>query len=215
MRGWLIGWFASLAVASAGQAQQVRLAAFGAGSDYREQSSALAFGGRGVGASFELRLGRFGVAATGSRLQYRRVESAALDVEDFEAADLEVSVRVRLASLIGLEAGSIRRWVTPDQAAQSVGATRVGVRADYALAPGADASLRGGLVVGAKFSGGGSAKTGVSLGFGLSYGARRRGVRLVVDYDFLRINRETLGTIGIQPVPLQSSTARLGAMVVF
>ena len=210
-------WWLLFTVAGASDlpAQGVGLAVFGAGSDYREQSSALAFGGRGIGGKADLTWGRFGISAMASTADFRPGPTAAPDLEAFKAVDLEVSVRLRVASVVSLEAASIRRWVTPDRAAQALDAKRFGVRADYRLAPGADAQLRGGLVAGSTFSGGGSAKTGVSLGFGLSYGARRRGVRLIVEYDFLRINRETTGPIGPQPVPLQSSTGRLGALLVF
>lgn len=210
-------WWLLLTVVSATdlRAQTGGLAIFGAGSDYREQSAALAFGGRGIGGKAELAWGRFGISVTGSTVDFRPEPTAAPDLEAFKAADLEVSIRLRVASMVSLEGASIHRWVTPDRAAQALNAKRFGIRADYRLAPGADGQLRGGLVAGSTFSGGGSAKTGVSLGFGLSYGARRRGVRLIVEYDFLRINRETTGPIGTQAVPLQSSTARLGALLVF
>lgn len=201
-------------VASGQEVGRVRLAVFGAGSEYREQSAALAFGGSGAAGRLEIAAGRFGVSVTGSRLAFTRASTAALDAEPFALKDLDFTGRARIVSVISLEVGAYRRWIEPDRAAQSLQAGKVGLRADYRLAPGADAGLRASYLGGSKFSGGGSAKAGVALGFALSYGAKRRGVRIVVDYDFLRINRETMVGGARVAVPVQSSTARLGALLI-
>jgi hypothetical protein len=203
-----------LLVPSPAPAQRVTLAVFAMGSHYREQAAALAFGGRGISGRLDLAAGRFGLTATASRLSFSRAEGAAPDVEPFDLDDLDLAGRVRLASIVSVEAGAFRRWISPDRAAQSVRAARAGLRADYRLAPGADAGLRASVLGGARFSGGGSAKAGFSLGFGLSYGARVRGVRLTADYEFLRLNRETALDGAPVAVPIQSSTARLGLALV-
>jgi hypothetical protein len=210
----LLSTLAACLLPSAAFAQSVRVALFGAGGDYREQSAALAFDGKGGAGRVEVSVGRFGLSATGSRLSYTRGTTAAPDAEPFVAKELEVTGRIRVVSVVSLEAGAIRRWITPDRAAQAVRVGRVGLRADYGLAPGADAKLRAAYLTRASFSGGGSAEAGVGLGFGLSYGAKRRGPRITADYDFLRINRET-AVGGLSPVPIQSSTARLGVLLIF
>ncbi len=202
-----------LAVPAAAAGQQLRLAIMGAGSDYREQSASLAFDGTGGAGRVEIAAGRFTVAATGSRLSFVRTATAAVDAEPFVWKELDLTGRFRLVSIVSVEVGAMRRWIEPDRAAQAVRVAKVGLRADYPLAPGADAGLRAGYLTGATFSGGGAAKAGLALGFGLSYGAKRRGPRITADYDFLRINRET--TIGNRiPVPIQSSTARVGLLLI-
>jgi hypothetical protein len=192
--------------------QQLRIALYGAGGDYREQSSALAFDGKGAAGRLELSAGRFGLSVAGSRLSFDRAATAAPDAEAFVGKELEVAGRFRLVSLVGVEVGILRRSVEPDQAAQAIQVAKLGLRGDYPLAPGAEASLRAAYLAGAKFSGGGSASGGVGLGFGLSYGAKRRGARITVDYDFVRVNRETTAG-GPVAVPIQSSTARLGLLL--
>jgi len=200
----------AVTITSGVSAQNVRLSVFATARDYREQSAALAFAGKGGSARLDLSLGRMGVSVTGARISLERSAAAAPDAEPFSLSEVDAAVRFRVVSIVSVEAGGFRRWVDPEPAAQSVSAGRIGIRADYRLAPGADAGIRAGFVGGARFSGGGTAKRGLLLGFGLSYGAARRGVRLTADYDFLRIDRETAGPLGTIAVPIQSHTARLG-----
>lgn len=195
-------------------AQHLRLSIAAAGGDYREQSAALAFAGTGGTGQVDLTAGRFGLTVRGTQLDFSRSETAAPDAEAFRLRELDVRARARLVSIVGIEAGGFRRWIEPGGAAQAVEAARAGLRADYGLAPGADGNLRAGLVTGARFSGGGTADLGMALGFGLSYGARGRGLRLTVDYEFLRLDRQTSGPLGTVGVPVQSSTARLGLALV-
>jgi hypothetical protein len=205
----------ALALADSGSAQTVRLALLASGGDYREQSAALSFDGAGVTGQLEIRKGRFRISARGARLEFNRAELAAADIEDFEQRELDLTGSVRLVSVVSIEAGALRRWVAPERAAQAVSVGRIGLRGDYPIAPGADGNLRVAALGGARFSGQGTAKLGIGLGFGLSYGARRRGVRMVIDYDFVRLDRETTGAAGLVSVPVQSSIARVGVALLF
>ncbi|MGE0554354.1 MAG: hypothetical protein AB7R55_13080 [Gemmatimonadales bacterium] len=207
------GLLLALSLASPLAAQRLRLTAFGAGSQYREQTAALSFDGKGFAGRLDLAVGRLGLTVTGSRLDFSESGGAAHGLEPFELAEIDAAARLRLVSVVSIEVGGIRRWATPELAAQSFRAARIGLRGDYGIAAGADASLRAGALGGASFSGGGTADLGLLLGFGLSYGARDRGVRLTIDYEFLRLDRETAVPGGPARVPIQSSTARLGLML--
>ena len=87
----------------------------------------------------------------------------------------------------------------------------------YVLGPGVRLALRGGMLFGAKFSGGGSSTPIGALEIGLAMGvdALRGRVRLSGDYEFQRIARKTDDGSGALPAPIQQSLGRMGFAIAF
>jgi hypothetical protein len=98
---------------------------------------------------------------------------------------------------------------------RSPAAGRPGLRAAYALAPGAAVVVRSSYVAGSDFSGGGSAPSGIELGLSAGYGPGSGRFRVTGDYEFQRIDRRTDQNATRLSVPIQSSVARLGLAVRF
>jgi hypothetical protein len=184
--------------------------------EYAEQSNWLRFIGGGVGANIATTWRRYSLtlAATHLALQPRDHDVAAA-MEDFALSETEMQFRVRATRLVTGEAALFRRTITPRYAAQSMSAARLGAVLTFPLAVGSDLTARGGLVGGAKFSGGGSAPFGVEVGLGASYAPRSERVRATGDLEFQRIDRRVSTTEGSFPAPIQSSVARLGVAVSF
>ncbi len=182
--------------------------------DYRETAAALHYQGGGAGVS--VGFSRKKLSADGSLLllSYQPVDGAAATAE-FQATQIDARLRYYLASGISAEVGFTRRVADPEFDAQSVAAGRIGLRAAYLLGPGANVSLRGNFLPGAKFSGGGTSSFGFEVGLGLSVGSANDRWRVTADYEFQRFNRVTNnGTLETR-VPLQQSLARIGAAVGF
>jgi hypothetical protein len=178
--------------------------------DYREQGTALRF--RGAGPSGHVAAGwrRFALRLDATRLTLEGAGPAGTASEPFDLTQLDVRVSVRVAHAVSVETGLLSRVVSPRDAAQEVGAARLGARLDYALAPGAALTARAGYLGAARFSGGGSAPFGVEAGLGVSYGPGEGRIRVTTDFDFQRFDRRT--TVGGERlgVPIQSAAARVG-----
>lgn len=203
------------AIASPLSAQRVSLGAGYALSDYREQADFLHFQGNGPAASLSVERGRLALRAQGWHLSFDPAGDAAAGLESFTANEVDLRVAVRAVSLVEVEGGYLRRWVSPSRAAQSFSAVVLGIRASYPLAPGADIALRTAYVAGTDFSGGGSAPFGIGLGLSAAYGPSSGRYRLTGDYSFERIDRRTDQNGTRLSVPIQSSVARLGVAVGF
>jgi hypothetical protein len=93
----------------------------------------------------------------------------------------------------------------------------MGARMAYLLGPGVNMSLNGGLLFGAKYSGGGttSGLGSVELGLGLTVNALKGRVQFTGDYSFQTFSRETDGGSGPLEAPIQQSLGRVGIAVVF
>lgn len=182
--------------------------------DYRETSSALHY--QGGGAGFWVGFRRSKLSADGSFLfmSYTPMEGAAA-VDEFKSTQIDAKLRYYLASGVSAEVGFTRRIADPEFDAQSVAAGRVGLSAAYLLGPGANVSLRGNFLPGAKFSGGGTSSFGFEVGLGLSVGAANERWRVTADYEFQRFNRVTNNGSLEASVPLQQALARIGAAIGF
>ncbi|MFI5234969.1 MAG: hypothetical protein ACHQXA_04605 [Gemmatimonadales bacterium] len=197
-----------LAVPVQAQMPQLRLSGGYALGGYREQGPTLDFKGSGPSARFDATWRRFGLTAAVTKLSLTPTDTAAGAVA-FTSTETELALRYRPLDALPVETevGVVRRTVSPGDAAQAMQAWCIGLSARFALAEGAALETRAAWLAGAKFSGGGTAGTALTLGLQVSYRPvpRLAWAWLVADYDFQRIDRET-----DSPVPIEASTVRLG-----
>ena len=99
----------------------------------------------------------------------------------------------------------------------TMGAITAGAHMVYLLGPGVHMALRGGLMFGPRFSGGGTISPlgALRLGLGLNVAALRGRLRFNGDYDFQRVSRKTNDGSGELPAPIQQSLGRVGIAVAF
>lgn len=191
-------------------AQQVSAGLALAGASYREQGSSLRFQGGGLAAHADLRWRHFGLRALASRIGLEPEDGARASLESFDMTQVDLALRGRVLREFSIEVGFVRRTVAPADAAQEVGAARIAVVADYALAPGASLVARAGYLTAARFSGGGSAPLGAELGLGASYGPGRGRIRATADFEFQHFGRRTVAAGHRLDVPIESAVIRLG-----
>ena len=184
-----------------------------AGGSYREQGPSLRFAGGGLAAHADVSYRRFALRAVMSRLTFEPETGSPAALQSFDLTQVDVALRAGVVREFGVELGLVRRTVTPADAAQEVGAARLGVVASYALAPGAALTARGGYLAGARFSGGGSAPFGADLALGVSYGPGRGRIRATGDFEFQHFARRTTVDGTRLDVPIQSAVVRLGIAV--
>ncbi|HEV8266270.1 MAG TPA: hypothetical protein VGQ06_15085 [Gemmatimonadales bacterium] len=183
--------------------------------DYREVSADLHFRGGGGGVAGAFTWKKLGVEASFASIKYE--PSGGTATQSFKAKQFDLRVRYYVAGPVSAELGVVNRKAEPEFEAQSAGAVRGGVRMSYLLGPGVHMSVRGGMLFGAKFSGGGASSPVGALELGLSMtvdAVRGRG-RLLVDYDFQRIARTTGSGSGEVDVPIQQSLGRVGIALAF
>ena len=183
--------------------------------DYKEVSADLHYRGSGIAGKVSLSWKKLSADVVLSKLKYKPKEGAA--TAEFDASEVDVRVRYYIAGPVSGELGFINRKTDPEFEAQSVGAVVVGARMSYLLGPGVRMALNGGLLVGSKFSGGGSASAlgALQLGLGLTVDALRGRVQVTSDYGFQRFSRETDDGSGPASAPIQQSVGRLGFAIAF
>lgn len=183
--------------------------------DYREVSADLHFRGSGGGVAGAFTWKKLAVEASFASITYK--PSGGTATQSFKAKQFDLRVRYYVAGPVSAELGVVNRKAEPEFEAQSAGAVRGGVDMSYLLGPGVHMGVRGGMLFGAKFSGGGTSSPVGALELGLSLnveGMRGRG-RLLVDYDFQRIARTTGTGPGEVHVPIQQSLGRVGIALAF
>lgn len=206
---WIGGLLAAVG-AGESAAQAVTVGVHGALGDYREVSQNLRYRGAGFGASLGLRFHKLSAEASVTRLSYDpRDKSSGLS--SFTGTQFDARVGVDVASGFTAEAGVTSRTIDPKLSAQEMGAGRIGVRYSKLIGPGATVALRGSYLVGAKFTGAGSAGAAFELGLLVSAGPQNGRYRFTMDYGFQRVDRKTSST----PVPIQQSLVKLGVAVGF
>ena len=210
---WTMGLMAIAAAPL--RAQQVTFGAGYALVNYREQADFLHFSGSGPTAMIAVERGRLALRVDAWHLDLDPDEGAAPPLEPFTFDQLNIRLGVRAISVVGFEAGYMKRWVDPSRAAQSLSAATLGVRAAYPLAPGAEVTVRTAYVAGTDFTGGGSAPFGIELGLSAEYGPGSGRFRVTGDYEFQRIDRRTYQNGSRLSVPIQNSFARVGLTVRF
>lgn len=194
-------------------AQRLTLGVEGALADYREQGAALHFSGSGVSGRAELGVWRFSAEARVTRVSVEGASTNADVTDAFDISQREIRFRMQVRPRIGAEVAALWRTMSPEHAAQSMQAWRVGGVFIQPLAPGADVAVRAGYLAATDFGGGGTAPFGLDVGLAVSYGPGAGRVRLTAEYEFQRVDRRT--TVGEKriEVPIQSAIARIGVAV--
>jgi hypothetical protein len=185
--------------------------------DYREASSDLHFRGGGVGVAASFTLKKLGVEVALSSIEYKPTDDASGTLQTFKANQFDARLRYYIAGPISAELGVTNRKSDPEFDAQSVGAVRGGVRAAYLLGPGVRMAVRAGMLFGAKFSGGGTARPvgAMELGLGVGVDGLHGRLRIAGDYELQRVARTTGSGAAEIDVPIQQTLARLGIAVAF
>ena len=203
---------ALMLAASRVEAQHATIGVGWAMAEYAEQGASLRFGGGGAAAHGSLAWRRWSLHVSAAKLALEPTDENAV-AEPFDVTQTDIAVRARVTRLVSVEAGFLHREVQPSLAAQSIGAMRLGALIALPLATGADLEASASYVGASRFSGGGSAPFGVSVGLGVSYAPRWERVRLTGDLEFLRLDRRTETSTGEVASPVQSSTARIGVSI--
>ncbi|HYX81305.1 MAG TPA: hypothetical protein VE714_02860 [Gemmatimonadales bacterium] len=197
-------------------AQHVAVGPHVAFGDYREVSSDLHYRGSGAGAKATLEWKKLSADVVFSKLKYKPTD-ASTGMTEFDASELDVRLRYYITGPVSAEVGVLNRKARPEFEAQSVGAVTFGARMAYLLGPGVHMSLNGGLLFGAKYSGGGttSGLGALQLGLGLTVAALKGRVRVTGDYGFQRFSRKTNDGSGALDAPIQQSLGRVGVAIGF
>lgn len=183
--------------------------------EYREVSSDLQFRGIGFGATAVVNWRKLSADVVYSKIRYEPHDNPA--ATEFDATQIDARLRYYISGPVSAELGFTKREADPEFEAQSVAAVTAGVRMAYLLGPGVWMSLRGGMLFGAKFSGGGTSSPlgAIELGLQVTADALRGRLRLIGNYDFQRIAREANDGSGEVEVPIQQSLGRVGIAVAF
>jgi hypothetical protein len=184
--------------------------------DYREVSADLHYRGSGAGATASLTWKKFGAEVSVSSVKYEPTADGTA-IESFTATQFDMRLRYYVTGPVSAELGIVNRKADPEFEAQSMGAGRAGARMTYTLGPGVRMALRGGMLFGAKFSGGGSSTPigALEIGLTMAADALRGRLRFTGDYDFQRIARKTDDGSGEVKVPIQQALGRVGVAVAF
>lgn len=183
--------------------------------DYREVSSDLRFRGIGFGASALVTWRKLSADVVYSKIRYKPEDNPT--AAEFDATQIDARLRYYISGPVSAELGFTNRKADPEFEAQSVAAVTAGARMAYLLGPGVWMSLRGAMLFGAKFSGGGKSSPlgAIELGLQVTADALRGRLRLMGNYDFQRITREANDGSGEVEVPIQQSLGRVGIAVAF
>jgi hypothetical protein len=197
-------------------AQHVSIGPQVAFGDYREISSDLRYTGSGGGVKATLEWKKLSADVEISKVKYKPTSDATATAS-FNASEVDVRFRYYITGPVSAEVGLINRKADPEFEAQSVGAITAGAQMAYLLGPGVRMALRGGLMFGAKYSGGGttSGLGALQLGLGITVDALHGHARVMGDYGFQRFSRKTDDGSGALPAPIQQSLGKIGVAVTF
>ena len=198
----------ALGTATVASAQVVSIGLQGALGDYREVSSSIKYRGAGGGLTLWLRVHKVSAEGSVSRVSYDPRDKG---LSSFKATQLDARVGVDIAAGFTVEGGVMKRTVDPELSAQEMGAGRLGVRYSKPIGPGATVALRGNYLVGAKFTGAGSAGLAFELGLLVSVGPQNGRYRFTMEYGFQRIDRK----VNLISVPIEQSLVKLGVAAGF
>ena len=213
---WTLGVLLAAQPLSRLAAQHVAVGPVVAFGDYREVSADLHYRGGGIGAKATLEWKKLSADVVLSKVKYKPTDTQN-GMTEFNASEVDVRIRYYITGPVSAEVGFLNRKVDPEFEAQSVGAITMGARMAYLLGPGVHMSLNGGLLFGAKYSGGGttSGLGAMQLGLGLVVDAVKGRVRVTGDYGFQRFSRKTDDGSGALDAPIQQSLGRIGVALAF
>ena len=206
----LLSWPMGLA------AQHVTIGPQIAFGDYREVSSALHYRGNGLAAKATVEWKKLSADVVLSKVKYKPTESNS-GASEFDASEIDVRMRYYIRGPFSAEVGFMNRKADPEFEAQSVGAVTLGAYMGYLLGPGVHMSLNGGLLFGAKYSGGGTTAGlgAVQLGLGLTVDALKGRMKVTGDYGFQTFARTVDNGSGPLDAPIQQSLGRVGLAIAF
>ena len=184
--------------------------------DYREVSADLHYRGNGLAAKATLEFKKLSADVVLSKVKYKPVNTNN-GTSEFDASEIDVRLRYYIRGPFSAEVGFMNRKADPEFEAQSVGAVTLGAYMGYLLGPGVHMALNGGLLLGAKYSGGGttSGLGAVQLGLGLTVDALKGRVQVTGDYGFQTFGRQTDDGSGPLDAPIQQSLGRVGVAIAF
>lgn len=192
-------------------AQTIRLAAHGAYGTYQEATDDREWRGLGYGGSAEVRGRKLRLEGAVTRFTLDPAAGSPAVLSSMHALAWDARAGLGLGSSFWLEAGAGRLTMDPKLAAQDVGFVRVGLLSESRFSRHADVWARAAYLPVTRYSGGGSARMAVELGFGIHLGLGRGRFHVRAGYQFQRMDR----TVGGRDVPIQTTSARLGFGVGF
>jgi len=197
-------------------AQRVAIGPQLAFGDYREVSSDLHYQGNGIAAKATVEWKKLSADVVVSKVKYKP-KNEQIGLTGFDASEVDVRLRYYIRGPFSAEVGFMNRKADPEYEAQSVGAVTLGAYMGYLLGPGVHMSLNGGLLLGAKYSGGGttSGLGAVQLGLGLRVDALKGRLQVTGDYGFQSFARQTDGGSGALDAPIQQSLGKVGLAIAF
>jgi hypothetical protein len=183
--------------------------------DYRETTADLRYRGSGLGAKASMTWKKVSADVWLSKIKYTPHGGGA--TTEFNASEVDVQLRYFISGPFSAQLGYMNRKADPEFEAQSMGAVTLGAQMSHLLGPGVRMALDGGLLLGPKFSGGGSVSAlgAVRLGLGLKVDALRGRLIITGDYDFQSVSRETDNGTGALSAPIQQSLGRVGVGIAF
>jgi hypothetical protein len=183
--GWLI---AAVASASPAMAQSILLTGFGAAATNSEVEDTRQARGLGFGFGARAERSRFRVEA---RYLHAALRADFSIQQDYNLDQLDLAVTWFWRPYLAAQVGAARRFISPDLAAQDVGAVRLGVLSEIRLHRLAGLWVRGALLPVSRFSGGGSASMGLEVGLGVEIGDQVARFQGFASFDYQRLNRHT------------------------
>jgi opacity protein-like surface antigen len=205
---------ALLPATAAAQRTGIQVGLQGVTGSYAQDSANFRWTGTGFAGSLDVRYANVGLEIRGMKVSLDPEDSLPVSAESFDLTQIDASLRWYVLSALHAEVGFTSRKISPEFAAQEIGAVRVGLLAQYNLSQAARLRLRTHYLAAAKFSGGGSAPLALSIGLGASYRAVNA-VALTVDYEFQTFRRKTSISGTDVDAPVQSAFARFGVAASF
>ncbi|MGH7751561.1 MAG: hypothetical protein ACREN5_01990 [Gemmatimonadales bacterium] len=203
-----------LPAAAAGQRTEIQVGIQGVLGAYAQDSANFRWTGAGFAGTLDVRYANVGLEIRGMKVSMDPEDSLPVSAEPFDLTQIDASLRWYVLSSLHAEVGVTSRKISPEFAAQEIGALRVGLLAQYNLSQAARLRLRTHYLAAAKFSGGGSAGLALAIGLGASYRAFGK-LALVADYEFQTFRRKTSISNTDVDAPVQSGFARFGVAAVF
>jgi len=211
-----LGFLAAVLLPAPAAAQRtgIQVGLQGVTGSYAQDSANFRWTGGGFAGSVDVRYANVGLEIRAMKVSMDPVASLPVSAESFDLTQIDASLRWYMLSALHAEVGITSRKVTPEFAAQEIGAVRVGLLAQYNLSQAARLRLRTHYLAAAKFSGGGTSPLALSIGLGASYRAFGA-LALTADYEFQTFRRKTSISNTDVDAPVQSGFARFGVAAAF
>lgn len=213
---WAVIAAALLGVASALDAQQVRVEAFGVSVTDRadDPTGVPAADGFGFGAAATAQFGRVVIEGRGHTASLSGADGALKR----NVGQIDLRARIGVISVLAVEAAVLGRSYDPDLEGTDVGMFSAGIRSDFPIAGRGSVWGRVAYAPVASFRGGGSASFAMEAGLGFALSIVGDRVLLTGQYGFQRIDRELHPTLALEVEStsvIQVDVVQLGAAIRF